>query len=199
MENLVNLMIFSIGNNQIKSRNDVIYLRQFPCLRSLNMAGNPCVENGDKDFQEYICAFLPKLTYYEYHIISAEERATAEISYRTILKRLEETEEKERQSRMEAEARAKEMAFHAEAFVENLDRDQLFNAMFENDANGKTLLTMGEAAMDVYNKFHDETMKVIHQLFKLGLEQHEIRQEEIRQYFKCVDAAKEENKISSQQ
>lgn len=54
---------------------------------------------------------------------------------------------------MEAEARAKEMAFHAEAFVENLDRDQLFNAMFENDANGKTLLTMGEAAMDVYNKY----------------------------------------------
>jgi hypothetical protein len=60
----------------------VIYLRQFPCLRSLNMAGNPCVENGDKDFREYICAFLPKLTYYEYRIISAEERATAERSYK---------------------------------------------------------------------------------------------------------------------
>jgi hypothetical protein len=46
------------------------------------MAGNPCVRNGDRDFREYICAFLPKLTYYEYHIISAEERATAEGSYK---------------------------------------------------------------------------------------------------------------------
>jgi hypothetical protein len=54
---------------------------------------------------------------------------------------------------MEAEARAKELAFHAEAFVENLDGDQLFNAMFENDTDGKALLTMGEAAMDVYNKY----------------------------------------------
>jgi hypothetical protein len=42
-------------------------------------------------------------------------------------------------------------------------------------------------------------MGVIHHLFKLGLEQHEIRQEEIRQYSKCVDAAKEENIVSSRQ
>jgi hypothetical protein len=60
----------------------VIYLRQFSHLYSLNMAGNPCVYNGDRDFREYICAFLTKLTYYEYHIISAEERATAEGSYK---------------------------------------------------------------------------------------------------------------------
>jgi hypothetical protein len=46
------------------------------------MAGNPCVCNGDQDFREYICAFLPRLTYYEYRIISAEERETAEGSYK---------------------------------------------------------------------------------------------------------------------
>jgi hypothetical protein len=60
----------------------VIYLRQFPHLYSLNMAGNPCVYNGDADFQDYICAFLPKLTYYEYRIVSAEERVAAEGSYK---------------------------------------------------------------------------------------------------------------------
>jgi hypothetical protein len=54
---------------------------------------------------------------------------------------------------MESEVRAKELAYHTEAFVENLDRDQLFNDMFKNDAEGKTLLTMGDAAMDVYNKY----------------------------------------------
>jgi hypothetical protein len=42
-------------------------------------------------------------------------------------------------------------------------------------------------------------MKVTQQLFKVGLEQHEIRQDEIRQYFKCVDAAKQEDLVSSQQ
>jgi hypothetical protein len=54
---------------------------------------------------------------------------------------------------MEAEVRAKELAFHTEAFIENLDRDQLFNTMFENDTDGKALLEMGEAAMDVYNRY----------------------------------------------
>ncbi|PNF16581.1 hypothetical protein B7P43_G07195 [Cryptotermes secundus] len=199
METLVNLMIFSIGNNQIEDRNDVIYLRQFSHLYSLNMAGNPCVCNGNRDFRVYICAFLPKLTYYEYRIISAEERAIAEGSYKDILQQLEETEEKKRQTREDAEARTMELARHTEAFVENLDGDQLFSAMFTNDTDSKALFTMGDVATDVYNKFHDEAMNVIRQLFKVGLEQHEIRQEEIRQYYQCVDAAKEMNTVSCQQ
>ncbi|PNF16580.1 hypothetical protein B7P43_G07195 [Cryptotermes secundus] len=163
------------------------------------MAGNPCVCNGNRDFRVYICAFLPKLTYYEYRIISAEERAIAEGSYKDILQQLEETEEKKRQTREDAEARTMELARHTEAFVENLDGDQLFSAMFTNDTDSKALFTMGDVATDVYNKFHDEAMNVIRQLFKVGLEQHEIRQEEIRQYYQCVDAAKEMNTVSCQQ
>ena len=46
------------------------------------MAGNPCVYNSDEDFRQYICAFLPKLTYYEYRTITAEERTMAEESYK---------------------------------------------------------------------------------------------------------------------
>jgi len=42
-------------------------------------------------------------------------------------------------------------------------------------------------------------MNVIQQLFRVGLEQHEIRQEEIQQYYKCVDTAKEKNTSSGQQ
>jgi hypothetical protein len=72
---------------------------------------------------------------------------------RDVLQQLEETEEKKRQTREEAEARTKELARHTEAFVENLDRDQLFDAMFENDTDGKALLTMGDLATDVYNKY----------------------------------------------
>lgn len=60
----------------------VIYLRQFHHLRSLNMAGNPCVYNSDEDFRHYICAFLPWLTYYEYRMITTEERAIAGKSYK---------------------------------------------------------------------------------------------------------------------
>jgi hypothetical protein len=72
---------------------------------------------------------------------------------RDVLQQLEETEEKKRQTREESEARTKEVARHTEAFVENLDGDQLFNAMFENDTDGKALLTMGDVATDVYKKY----------------------------------------------
>jgi hypothetical protein len=73
--------------------------------------------------------------------------------FRTVLEKLEETEEKERQTRERAKARAKELAYHAEAFVEDLDGDQLFNAMFANDVDGKALLKMGHEAINVYTKY----------------------------------------------
>ncbi|KAJ4432017.1 hypothetical protein ANN_20631 [Periplaneta americana] len=175
----------------------VIYLRQFPQLRSLNMAGNPC-ETQEGDFREYICAFLPKLTYYEYRIITDLERVAAKTNHRSVLEKLEDAEEKERHAKEEQEARAEELKSQTEAFIENLDGDQLFLAMFEND-DGKAFLAMGDAAQEVYHKFYDETILVIQQIFKIGLEQHNIRQEEIRQFFNCVNAAKEETRVFSQQ
>jgi hypothetical protein len=42
-------------------------------------------------------------------------------------------------------------------------------------------------------------MNITKQLFKEGLEQNESRKEEIRQYNKCVTAAKEQNTVASQQ
>lgn len=64
-----------------------------------------------------------------------------------------ESEEKQRQSKEEAEARAKELTHHAEAFVENLDEDQMFSAMFVSDTHGKALLSIGTTAMDIYNTY----------------------------------------------
>jgi hypothetical protein len=45
------------------------------------------------------------------------------------------------------------LTHHAEAFVENLDEDQLFSAMFESDTHGKALLSIGNIAMDIYNTY----------------------------------------------
>lgn len=64
-----------------------------------------------------------------------------------------ESEEKQRQSKQQVEAYAKELTHHAEAFVENLDRDQLFSTMFESDTHGKALLTIENTAMDIYNMY----------------------------------------------
>ena len=47
--------------------------------------------------------------------------------------------------------------------------------------------------------FRDEAVAVIKQIFIVGLEQHNIRQEEIRQFYKCVDEAKDTARIASQE
>jgi hypothetical protein len=72
---------------------------------------------------------------------------------RDVLQQLKQTEEKRGRTARAAGARSKLLEHHREAFVENLDGDQLFNAMFENDAVGKTLLALGDAARDVHNTY----------------------------------------------
>lgn len=47
-----------------------LYLRTFTELKSLNFAGNPCV---NEDFRSYVIAFIPQLIYYEYKLITPEE------------------------------------------------------------------------------------------------------------------------------
>ncbi|KAJ9580124.1 hypothetical protein L9F63_004197 [Diploptera punctata] len=199
MDMLVKLTIFSIGNNKIDDMHEVIYMRQFCHLHSFNMAGNPCTEDKGIDFRQFICAYLPNLTYYEYRIITSEERQNAYEKYRADLEQLEKQEEKIKQKRNEQETRAKELVHHTEAFVENLDGDQLFVALFENDRDGKALLKIGDTAIDIFNNFHDELVAVVKQLFKVGIEQNGIRQEEIKQFYKCVDDAKETTRYASQE
>lgn len=52
-----------------------MYLRQFKYLYSFNINNNPCL---DKDgYQEYLIAFVPQLIYYQYKMITKEERQSA--------------------------------------------------------------------------------------------------------------------------
>lgn len=77
METLTKLTIFNVGRNKITDKNNVIYLRRFKNMVSLNMAHNPCSE--DRGFRMYVVAFLPQITYYEYRKIEPDEREDGEI------------------------------------------------------------------------------------------------------------------------
>lgn len=48
----------------------ILYLRKFTELKSLNFAGNPC---ASEDFRSYVIAFIPQLVYYEYKLITPQE------------------------------------------------------------------------------------------------------------------------------
>ncbi|XP_063234764.1 dynein regulatory complex subunit 3-like isoform X2 [Bacillus rossius redtenbacheri] len=188
IDTLQRLMILSIGNNRIVDRSHVIYLRRFPKLHSLNMAGNPCAESVT--FREYVEAFLPGLTYLEYKMISPEDKKSARQHYREALERMEEEEEKVQREREETEARRKELEWHTAMFVEGLGPDQLFHSMFEKDAEGKAMLQLSEEAEQSYDEYRAQVAQVSKQVFQIGVEQHKARQDEIRQFSECVAAAK---------
>ena len=50
-------------------------MRKFKKLRSLNMSGNPCTK--EDGYLHYVFAFLPQLIYYEYKMITNEQRKDA--------------------------------------------------------------------------------------------------------------------------
>lgn len=76
-----NLAIISLGKNFIESVDDVLYMRRFRKLKSLNMAGNPCTK--ESNFRLFVATFLPQITYYEYVMVQPSERSIGAELYKT--------------------------------------------------------------------------------------------------------------------
>ncbi|XP_049861546.1 dynein regulatory complex subunit 3-like [Schistocerca gregaria] len=151
MDQLINLKLFSIGRNRIDGRDSVVYLRRFPLLRSLTMEGNPCSQ--EDDFTEYIYACLPMLMYYHYRFIYPHEKEAAKKKYSNVLKELEDTEAETAAYIKQREEEERKLKSYTAAFVEYLDSDQLFSALFENDGDGQALLKMDDEVVEVCKEY----------------------------------------------
>ena len=79
--------VLRLGENRLRGRDSIVYLRCLPNLRTLSLRGNPLCksdpddsdgeEDGDNDWRGFVMALLPKLIYLECHNITAEEREAA--------------------------------------------------------------------------------------------------------------------------
>ncbi|MEJ1273025.1 dynein regulatory complex subunit 3 [Cricetulus griseus] len=77
LDALVKLQVLSLGNNQIGNIMNIIYLRQFSCLRTLTLSENPIAEA--EEYKEFIYAYLPDLVYLDFRRID-EQAASREAS-----------------------------------------------------------------------------------------------------------------------
>uniref|UniRef100_A0A8C0HN47 Dynein regulatory complex subunit 3 n=1 Tax=Buteo japonicus TaxID=224669 RepID=A0A8C0HN47_9AVES len=68
MDTLQELQIFSIGKNNLTTLEDVIYLRRFKNLRTLNLTGNPLCH--DEQYTLFVVAHLPDLVYLDFKLVS---------------------------------------------------------------------------------------------------------------------------------
>ncbi|XP_047109570.1 dynein regulatory complex subunit 3-like [Schistocerca piceifrons] len=150
MDSLVNLRLFSIGKNKLADWDNIVYLRRFSLLRTLNMDGNPCADIDG--FAEFVYACLPKLVYYHYRYIHPRDKESAREKYSDTIVALEKTEA-EAQVHIEQQREEEQKSeLYSAAFVEQLDSDQLFNSLYEGDEEGKALLKIGDEALELYNK-----------------------------------------------
>ncbi|XP_017780302.1 PREDICTED: dynein regulatory complex subunit 3-like [Nicrophorus vespilloides] len=195
METLTNLEIFSIGNNHITDRDNVLYLRRFTKMQSVNMAGNPCAL--EDNFRTFVAIFLPNIVYYEYKLVEPNEREEGKKLYAQKIIDLEEIEIVTREERRKVQEELSEAELHSESFVEFLGSSHLFDQMFEKDYDGQTLLKVDEEAKQFYTEYETQFLELTKQIFENGQTQFKIRKEEVAQFFKITEGAKLNNQTES--
>lgn len=186
LSHLKELKIFTIGNNQIEDKDGILHLRKMN-LFSLNMADNPCAKG--QGFRDYVAAFMPHLEYYEYVKISGEERERGRSRYLMDLEALERDEASDEKDKEVDRLQTEKDDLYTRAFVEDLDGNQLYEAMMEADSNSQALLLIGEEVGDSFHKFKESVGTATKEIFSLGLEQLKLREREVELYHEGVQQA----------
>ncbi|KMQ90308.1 leucine-rich repeat-containing protein 48-like protein [Lasius niger] len=189
INNLKKLTILNIGKNKIKDWKHVIYLRDFKSLRSLNTCDNPCTEMDG--YLDYLFAFVPQLIYYQYRIISKSNRQSAIDKHYRIISNLEENEAKVQTELVLQQEFEDRLALLSASYVEYLDEDYLFQQMFSPDEAGRMLSTINEDTQNAFEEYRKSFSAICHELYELGLQEHDKRTEEMRLFELVVNEVKE--------
>lgn len=109
------------------------------------------------------------------------------------LKKLFEVESAELAIREKEEKVKADAELHSLSFVEYMNSNRLFLAMFDEDEEGKTLLLMGQEAEEFYAEFEDQFVQFCNKIFHIGQEQHTLRTNEVDSFMGIVEKAKTDN------
>ncbi|CAF3347660.1 unnamed protein product [Rotaria sp. Silwood2] len=190
MDSLKKLNVFSIGNNQIDDENSIRYLRRFDNLRTLCLRGNPFASKPE--YYVFTISHLPQVHFLDYKLIDDAPREEATKKYEIQLQQLITLEEQEREKEKASEDQTKQFQLYKDAFVENMDQNQLFTAMFKDDVEGQKLILV-PGSDELMTQFEQKFNAIIYSMFEFGLKEKEIRDREIEDFWICVNEAKNEN------
>ncbi|XP_064618992.1 dynein regulatory complex subunit 3-like [Lineus longissimus] len=190
METL-NLHVFSIGNNNLKELDNLVYLRRFKKLRTLNLSGNPFCDLSE--YKVFVIAHLPNLDYLDYRLIDENSKGSAYELYQTAIEELDHDEAKKEREEGERTMRDGELKRHKAGYIENLNGPYLFDSLYQEDTEGQKLNFM-PTVDELLITFKEKFVQVCLQIFEYGLEEHSKREEEVHQFTECVDEAKQDNK-----
>ncbi|NXN60621.1 DRC3 protein, partial [Rynchops niger] len=186
MDTLQELQIFSIGKNNLTTLKDVIYLRRFKKLRTLNLRGNPLCD--DEQYMLFVVAHLPDLVYLDYKRVSDTTREVAVSKYQDLIEPLE-CEEAQALAQLEEEqAKQKELEYHKVSFVEHLNGSFLFDSMYAEDTEAAKLAYL-PGVDDLQQAYPKEFVSVCENLFNYGVKEHEKREAEVSDFYESLHEA----------
>ncbi|XP_053707986.1 dynein regulatory complex subunit 3 [Synchiropus splendidus] len=177
MNCLEELKLFSIAHNCIDQVETILHLRKLKNLRTLNVFGNPLLM--ECDYKLFIAAHFPNLMYLDYRVLTQEAKAEGAMKY---LISIEKIKSQERLVEVERRQEA-ELQLHKDAFVEFLSDSQLFNEMFRDDPEVDKIRNI-PGVVTVVETFGKEVVELCCQIFKLGLAEHQKRDEEVKLFFR---------------
>ncbi|XP_009886843.1 PREDICTED: leucine-rich repeat-containing protein 48 [Charadrius vociferus] len=186
MDTLQELQIFSIGKNNLTTLEDVIYLRRFKNLRTLNLMGNPLCD--DEQYTLFVVAHLPDLVYLDFKIVSDTTREVAVLKYQDLTEPLEREEAQALAQLEEKQAKQKELEYHKTAFVEYLNGSFLFDSMYAEDTEAAKLAYL-PGVSDLQQGYRKEFVSVCENLFNYGLKEYEKREAEVSDFYESLHEA----------
>uniref|UniRef100_A0A672Z431 Dynein regulatory complex subunit 3 n=1 Tax=Sphaeramia orbicularis TaxID=375764 RepID=A0A672Z431_9TELE len=159
MDTLEKLTIFSIADNLLEKLHDVLSLRRFKNLFSLNISGNPL--SKDEDCKYLIAANFPKLKYLncrylDEKTVSINCDAVSQNGHIILLH-----------------------SFPQDAFVEFLNGPHLFQQMHKEDPHTDELHSLPEIA-SLHSTY--PIVQLCMQLFEIGLEEHKHREKAVNSF-----------------
>ncbi|NXJ92292.1 DRC3 protein, partial [Corythaixoides concolor] len=191
MDTLQELQIFSIGKNNLTTLEDVIYLRRFKNLRTLNLTGNPLCD--DEQYTLFVVAHLPKLVYLDFKLLSdATVRISAfpacEIGHQHLREHLLCWYASSILAFGAGSLQKSGLQKHAAAFVEYLNGSFLFDSMYAEDTEAARLAYLPGVG-DLLQAYPSCFVSVCENLFNYGLKEHEKREAEVSDFYESLHEA----------
>uniref|UniRef100_A0A8B9CFB2 Dynein regulatory complex subunit 3 n=1 Tax=Anser brachyrhynchus TaxID=132585 RepID=A0A8B9CFB2_9AVES len=158
MDTLQELQIFSIGKNNLTALEDVVYLRRFKKLRTLNLTGNPFCE--EEQYVLFVVAHIPDLVYLDFKLVSDTTRELAVSKYHYLIDPLEHEEAQALAQLEEKLAKQKELEYHKRL-------DEIHHATSYNIAESKRaeynedILQLSETLMTLEMQTVDQLEELI--------------------------------------
>lgn len=194
MDSLTKLHVFSIGNNKLHHLDNLLYLRKFKELNTLNLSGNPFCK--EEQYYTYTIAHLTSLVYLDYRLIDRNKREEAIGLYPDSIDELMHDEEILARKVSEVLKLEEERAIHREAYVEDLDGPALFQSLFVEDAEASKLAQL-PGMSNMLASFEENFTKICVSLFEYGLADSEKRKSEIQLFYAAMHEACETNRNDS--